>query len=137
MQGHGASVALPHLLVYTKRRRATPPTHGMQCPPGLQAALLHNGLEVDNDTESNGNCGVDAFGRCLIQTARRNKALASTNAYKQLHKNSKSTQVMINHLRSVARKWMEANGSLTLWEGMTFQQLAVYMAGLGARTYAD
>ena len=32
---------------------------------------------------------------------------------------------------------MDANGSLPLWDGMTFQQLAVHMSGLGARTYAD
>ena len=97
-------------------------------------------LEAAADTVADGNCGLDGFGISLIDEATHNRALYSTNKYKKFRAASKRPNEKVDHLRSVARQWMETHAEDMVWDGMPFKDLAVMMAGRKGRassTYVE
>ena len=121
------SFLLPRVL---KRRSVAPPQHGMLCPAALTAVLNHNKLFVDQ-TITNGNCGLDAFGQALLDLSKRDRCLSNRNKYKQFSKSSKTTDSMVIHLRQEAIAWMSTNKDTPMWDGMSFGQVALAMQERG------
>ena len=121
------SFLLPRVL---KRRSVAPPQHGILCPAALTAVLNHNKLFVDQ-TITNGNCGLDAFGQSLFDLSKRDRCLSNRHKYKQFSKFSKTTDSMVMHLRQEAIAWMSTNKDTPMWDGMSFGQVALAMQERG------
>jgi hypothetical protein len=115
---------------YLEQRRRAEPESGIACPAELTGVAHRNGLSVV-ETTTNGNCGLDGFGKALVRACQDNHALASSAAVKKFSKQAGNTQAMCDHLRKVAVDWMTQNRETTVWTGMSFGQLAMSMHGKG------
>ena len=122
---------------YVERARCPTPSAGIWIPAQLADEVRLQGLDLDQDTCTNGNCGVHGFGIGLIEAAKHSADLSRTAKYKAFLKASRSSDGILQHLRRVASTWMQANGNLIVWEGMPYNRLAVMMAGVAGRTFAD
>ena len=123
---HGTPI-LPLLPQYMERACEGIPLAGMAIPDGLAQILRANGL-IWTDTVTDGNCGLHAFGQSLLDVAKRNKQLYTSNKFKAFLENSKLNKNMILHLRQIASKWMMDNADVEVWGGMPFKHLATAMA---------
>ena len=132
------AVYVPLLQQYLARPPCAAPSSSIALPDGLRNELEAQHLEVATDTLANGNCGIDAFGISLIEEANRNRALYCTNKYKKFLAASRIATARCAHLRSMALHWMENHADDIVWDGMSFKDLAVMMAGrVGSSTYAE
>ena len=120
-----------------RARGCLAPSAGIAIPPQLAAEVHAQGLELAEDTRTDGNCGVHAFGIGLIEEAKHSADLSKTARYKTFFKSNRSSDGMLQHLRSGASTWMKSNGTRIVWEGMPYNRLAVMMAGVSGRTFAD
>ena len=113
-----------------------PNYHGKRCQsptmvcdlPNLRHWVAQNGLKLREDTVADGNCGPHSFGLSLIDCAQRNPSLKTGAAWKEFSRSAKHTPQMIAHLRATACRWMAANADTTVWDGMSFRNLACAMS---------
>ena len=81
------SILYPYLLnAHGKGCRRSAPTSGIAVPGALRAEIELQKLEVIEDTVTDGNCGIHAFGLGLAAAAAHHKPLYVSNQYKQFLK---------------------------------------------------
>ena len=117
---------LPFLIRYSSRSCQLTPPGGIQCPPELVNACAINSLAVI-PTVTDGNCGVDAFRLVVLDASNTSVALHDLACIKSLKKAGGASE-QISHLRKKAVAWMAANRTAEMWEGMTFEFLALAMS---------
>ena len=116
------------LVRYWARPRQTCAGTAIRCPGDLVRDLAQNSLEVD-DTVTDGNCGLHAFGLSLADGGKHNKDLSSTSAFKEFRAlMNTSTERMIAFLRKRCVDAMIKIKNHTMWEGMDFKRLALSMS---------
>jgi hypothetical protein len=92
---------------------------------------------VNEETVTDGNCGIHAFAVALIDAAESDKVLERTSQFKQARSLKGNLKELIMHLRRSASTWMRANVGTIVWGDMSFKDIAVAMAGLPGRTFGD
>ena len=117
------------LLTDYATRRCEPPSSFVAAPARLIQWLAQNGLQLCEDTATDGDCGIHAFYLSLCDLARRNPGFKNTAAWKRLSRVNKDNHAeLMQHLRRVAVDWMTANADNAVWDGMTFRSLACQMS---------
>ena len=130
-------VYVPHLQQYATRPPCARPSSGISAPEGLIQELAAQHLELADDTHGGGNCGPHAFGISLMDEASHNRSLHVTHRFKKCREHSKTPQMLIHYLRSVASHHMAEIADAKVWDQMPFKTLAVAMAGVPGSTYGD
>ena len=128
---------LPLVPMMLERPKHPPASGGLLMPDDVKMDLFAKGFEAADETTTDGNCGIHAFAIGLFDAAKRDKCLANTSQLKQVRKLKNDVNGMINHIRFRAFKWMKANATTVVWDGMTFKEIAVAMAGKPGRTFFD
>ena len=111
---------------YATRSKSITPHQGLQCPPHLVAELSVNGLTPALDTLTNGSCCYSAFCISLMEISRNSISLQRSKAFKVL-RTMDTVERQIRHLRTVAQSTMKVLRLSVMWEGMTYEQLALIM----------
>jgi len=106
----------------------------LRCPLEIVQELAANSLQVDHTTVRDGNCCPHSFIIGLKELARFHPSIARNASFKKLVQH-KTTAAAIGHLRLVAAQEMHKKRDETMWEGMTYQQLAVAMTSSDSYGY--
>ena len=106
----------------------------LHCPPEIAQDLAANLLQVDHTTLRDGNCCPHAFIIGLKELARFHPCIARSASFKKLVQH-KTAAAAVAHLRLVAASEMHKRRDEEMWEGMTYQQLAVAMTS--TNSYGD
>ena len=133
----GETIMHPPLLPMMMQRPNHRPAGGLLMPHDCKIDLAGKGFEVADETTTDGNCGIHAFALGLLDAAKRDKILANTSQLKQVRKLKTEVKEMIAHIRRAASKWMQTNVATVVWDGMTFKEVAVAMAGRPGRNFGD
>ena len=113
---------------WAKSRRSQPVGCGLPCPPELEALLATNSREVVQSV-TDGNCALHAFAISIVDEAPRNMVLSTTNAYNQLLSAWRAGVDEANaYLRRRCVDWMKKMKDSIVWDGMSFNVLAVAMS---------
>ena len=76
---------------------------GMQCPRLLSEVLATNGLRVDPNTSTDGNCGVHGFAISVLAAGRRDATLRQRGAYKEF---VEVEEACSSTCRAFAKSWL-------------------------------
>ena len=126
-----------HLLPMMVQRPNCRPTSGMLMPVEWRRELPREGFEVNEETVTDGNCGIHAFAIALIDAAESDRVLDRTSQFKKVRSLKGNLKELILHLRRSAFTWMRANVGMIVWDDMNFRDIAVAMAGRPGRTFGD
>ena len=87
----------------------------------LDKTAMANGMELDDETATNGDCGVDAILRNLERLGIACSAAADVLGKVQRHGRDAGLQ----HLRNILVHWMRTHPSVTIVDGVSLQELAM------------
>ena len=120
---------------WAKSRRSQPVGCGLPCPPELEALLATNS-RCAVPAVTAGNCALHAFAISLVDEASRNKDLSMTNADKQLlHSWRDGVDAANTYLRQRCVDTMRMIKDSVVWEGMSFNTLAMAMSSHQDKTF--
>lgn len=107
--------------------------HGIECPVTLVRQLAINNLQVDNATMTDGNCGVDAFLRGLLDQHSRSPLPANNAAIRALLRCKADSRIA--KARADAVSWLRQHSGSVFWEGMSLKALCHSLSGISFTEY--
>ena len=97
------------------------PASGLLMPLDWRSDFSQMGLEVVDETVTDGKCGIHAFATGLLDVAKRDNVLSSTSQFKQALSLRNDLKGLIAHVRRSASKWMRDNVETIVWGDMPFK----------------
>ena len=105
------------------------------CPPRLAAQLAVNNLIPDEETARDGNCGVDAFVRGLMQQRKVPRTRANHSQGVDNRRLLQASTARVALARRLGVEWLGTHARDSLWEGMTVARLCEIVSGTSFREY--
>ena len=106
------------------------PFREIRCPEALAQVLAENGLFPDLDTDTKGDCGIDAFIRSASTGGVALKAERSGRRSMVLKPvTQKNRQETLRVVRAVGVEWLRAHSKDTVWGEWTVERFCQYISG--------